>query len=363
MANETDEPRTEAQEPEEEGGPIKTFLEHLEDLRWVLIKSVAVLFVAILGCLLAGDYVVKVLTWPLSRAKIEYPKSVQQVVSVFFGTNQLATFKLSEQQKTNYNFSTNRFIAFEVEPIGVPDTNGRVLLGMRLDPKRSVSAAEHLNIQIINTSPAGAFLVAFQVAIYAGVVICAPFLLYFIAAFVFPALKMHEKKYIHRGLFFSLGLFMLGVSFCYFILMPIALSASVQYTEWLGFSAPLWRAEEYIGFVSKFMLGMGLGFQLPVVILVLVRIGVLNYRMLSSARRYVIVINFVLGAVLTTPEVVTQVLMAIPMQILYEITVWIAWYWERKERKKKELEEAAETATGGSSGGSSDYDPTNGPKD
>ena len=80
---------------------------------------------------------------------------------------------------------------------------------------------------------------------------------------------------------------------------------------------------------------MGLGFELPVVVLTLVKIGVLNYRILASARRYVIVICFVLGAVLTTPEVITQILMALPLLLLYEISVWIAWYWERQEKKRE----------------------------
>ena len=79
---------------------------------------------------------------------------------------------------------------------------------------------------------------------------------------------------------------------------------------------------------------MGIGFQMPVVLLTLVKIGVLNYRLLSKMRRYMIVINLVLGAILTTPEVVTQILMAIPLQILYEVSVWIAWYWERRDRKR-----------------------------
>jgi len=83
-----------------------------------------------------------------------------------------------------------------------------------------------------------------------------------------------------------------------------------------------------------FMLGMGLGFEMPIIILTLVKIGVLNYGILSKARRYMIVINLVLGAVLTTPEVLTQVLMAIPLQGLYEITIWIAWYWEQEDRAK-----------------------------
>jgi sec-independent protein translocase protein TatC len=137
-----------------------------------------------------------------------------------------------------------------------------------------------------------------------------------------------------------------GVSFCYFILMPLALAASQLYSQWLGFGAFQWRAEDYISFVCKFMLGMGLGFELPVIILTLVKLGVLNYRILSKGRRYMIVINLILGALLTTPEVLTQVLMAIPLQLLYEVTVWIAWYWERKANRRKPAAEVAE-ATGG----------------
>jgi sec-independent protein translocase protein TatC len=84
------------------------------------------------------------------------------------------------------------------------------------------------------------------------------------------------------------------------------------------------------------MLGMGLGFEMPVVILVLVKIGILSYSTLVKARPYMIVINLILGAALTTPEVFTQVLMAVPLQLLFEISVLVAWYWERQEKKRAE---------------------------
>ena len=127
--------------------------------------------------------------------------------------------------------------------------------------------------------------------------------------------------------------------------MPVALTASVTYAEWMGFAVQQWRSEDYIGFVSKFMLGMGVGFELPVVILILAKLGIVSHAFLAKARKYVIVINFTLGAILTTPEVITQILMALPLQILYEITVWIVWWQERKEKKRKASEEqAAETA-------------------
>jgi sec-independent protein translocase protein TatC len=184
--------------------------------------------------------------------------------------------------------------------------------------------------------PAAAFVVATKIAFYGGLIMSSPFVFYFIAHFVFPALKMREKKYVYGGLSFGAGLFLVGVAFCYFVMMPLTLALSAQYAEWFGFKANQWRAEEYISFVGKFMLGMGLGFEMPVLILTLVKLGILNYRILAGARRYVIVICFVAGAILTTPEVITQVLLALPLLALYEISVWIAWYWERRERKRNE---------------------------
>jgi sec-independent protein translocase protein TatC len=167
-----------------------------------------------------------------------------------------------------------------------------------------------------------------------GMVLAGPFLFYYLATFIFPALKMNERKHVYRGLFYGGGLFLGGVAFCYFVLMPIALAASQMYSQWLGLGAYQWKAEEYISFVCKFMLGMGLGFELPVVILTLVKIGVIDYSVLSKARRYMIVINLILGAVLTTPEVITQLTMFVPLQFLYEVSVWVAWYWEQPDRAK-----------------------------
>jgi sec-independent protein translocase protein TatC len=335
MVTETEEPRTQFEEEEQEGGPVKPFLEHLEDLRWTLIKSASTLAVAFVICLLAGNYVVEILKRPLAHGKIKYPAHVQ-VVRLMVGTNRLGEFQLPIGPQTASAFGTNRIESFQLVPIA---TETNLMLGLRREAG-SASADTQLEIPLVNFGPASAFVVATKVAFYGGMVLAAPFIFYFVGQFVFPALKLREKKYAYRGLLFGGGLFAGGVAFCYFALMPIALVASVQFSQWLGFAVNQWRAEDYISFVCKFMLGMGLGFELPVVVLTLVKIGILNYKMLSKGRRYVIVICLVLGAVLTTPEVVTQVLMAVPLYVLYEITVWIAWYWERKERKRQEAAEA-----------------------
>ena len=152
---------------------------------------------------------------------------------------------------------------------------------------------------------------------------------------------MKEKKYLTRAVLIGGVLFFCGAAFCYFLLMKIALSTSALFANWLSFGADLWRAEDYISFVCKFMLGMGIAFELPVIILLLVRIGVLDYKKLSKFRIYWMVINLVLASVLTPPDVVTQVLMAVPMQLFYECSVFIAWIWYRRDRKREAAEAAA----------------------
>jgi len=321
----------EAEHPDEaEGGPVKTFLEHLEDFRWVLIKSIVALFLGMLLCLFAANHVVEIIKWPLTRAPAGIP-GTNQIAVVSFGTNHVGNFQLTSGQQQALALGTNRFVSIQVEPL-VLGTNR--VLGWRVsDDPDAIAAAQRMKVELVNLSPAGGFVVAFQVAIYGGAVLASPFIFYFIASFVFPALKIHERKYVYRGLLIGGGLFLAGVAFCYFALMPVALAAAQMYSRWLGLGALQWRAEEYIGFVCKFLLGMGLGFELPVVVLTLVKIGVLNYRLLSGARRYMIVINLFLGAVLTTPEVLTQIVMFVPLQLLYEITVWIAWYWDQPDRR------------------------------
>ncbi len=342
MADEPEAEQLDEQPEEEEGGPVKSFLEHLEDLRWVLIKSAVAAGVAMLVCLLGGNYVIRILEWPLKRAPVPHA-SKGQTVRVLLGTNQLGVLHPTPEEPLSSLVGTNRMVQLEILP-RLEGTN-RVLSWQALDDSDR-PAEQGLPIQIINLSPAGSFIVATKVAFYGGLVLASPFIFYFVAHFVFPALKMREKKYVYRGLAFGAGLFTAGVCFCYFILMPVALTASVQYAEWLGLSATQWRAEDYVAFVCKFMLGMGIGFELPVVVLTLVKIGVLDYRLLAAGRRYVIVISAVLGAVLTTPEVITQILMALPLYALYEICVWVAWYWERQEKKREAAEAAGDVVRG-----------------
>lgn len=326
MADLTEEPRLE--DEDDGGGPVKSFLEHLEDLRWVLIKSGAAVLIAMVVCLLAVNQLVAVLKWPLERAR-KLNRPGRQQVELYVGTNRLAAFAATNSPFAALDLGSNRVARFELAPVKVGDDT--VLAIRKADRFQAMEDGKAPGLIFLD--PAAPFISSLHLAFFGGLLIASPFVIYYLGQFIVPALRWKEKKYGLRAFGIGLLLFLTGVCFCYFGIMPLALRAAEGYSNWMGVEMPEWRAETYFSFVTKFMFGMGLGFELPVVLLALVKIGILDYAKLAAMRRYMIVVNLVLGALLTTPEVLTQVLMFIPLQILYECAVWIAWYWEWKARK------------------------------
>lgn len=246
-----------------EHGPVKTFLGHLEDLRWVVMKCLIVISVAWMSCFYLGPWILLVLQQPLKWSGVENPSAFLKVFS-----------------------------------------------------------------------PADAFSISFQLALYAGLILSMPLLIYFIASFVLPAMTKRERRFIQPAFWLGSGFFLAGVAFCYWVVLAPALRISREFAGWLHIEVTFWTVQSYVSFVTKFMLGMGIAFEIPLVIMALVHFGVLNYDKLSRARRYVIVANFILGAVLTTPEVFTQLIMAIPLTIMYEACIWITWFLERRRKAK-----------------------------
>jgi len=310
----------------EDVGPKKSFWGHLADLRTALIRSAVVIVVALVVCLLISPWIVKVLEEPMRRMHMfEKPKPT---VSLLIGDTRLGPFEVTREQFPGLPPGEAPHVVFRVgaAPMGKEQV---ATLTLEPDPK----GTDPLEVRLHNFSPAESFMVAFHVALFAALAVSSPFWIFFMGGFVLPALNLRERKVIFSWLGWSAFLFVAGVLSTYFVLLPVALRASVQYSELLGFSAQDWRAQEYINFVCKFIFGMGLGFQFPLIVLFLVKIGVLTHEHLKKYRRHVAVLSLILGAVLTTPEVVTQVAMAIPLYLLYEVCIWIAWYWERKKKK------------------------------
>ncbi|HEX3720895.1 MAG TPA: twin-arginine translocase subunit TatC [Verrucomicrobiae bacterium] len=320
-------------EDEVEGGAVKSFLEHLEDLRWMLIKSSAATLLTMMVCLFGMNRLVAILNWPLGRAQQRHiaflPEITNQMVSVQLGSLTLQTVTAKSNHLGFIDLGTNQRVILRLDPVRV-GTN--TLLAVSLGSNEVSSEAT--GPKLVFMDPSGPFISSLHIAFFGGLILASPFVLYFIGEFVMPALKMIEKKYFLRAFWFGTVLFLSGLSFAYFLVMPAALKFAELYANWMGVDVPYWQAESYWSFELKFMFGMGAGFELPVVLLALVKIGLLNYAKLKAMRRYMIVINLILGALLTTPEVFTQVCMAIALQVLFEIAVWITWYWERQEAKK-----------------------------
>lgn len=314
------------------GGPVKTFLEHLEDLRWMLIKSVSAILIAMLVCLVASDKLVAFLTWPLDQAMVAMKKlHVGTQVPLAMGTNVIGHINISEMGLPWDTNILNKLKAVSLVPVQSGSNLVLALQPTLKDPEESKKAL----VTLKNYTPIDGLSVAMELALYGGLVIASPFVFYFIGQFVLPALKVKEKKLLFRAIGFGAGLFLLGVAVCYLALSAVALAATVEFSKWMGFEADEWRADAYISFMCKFMLAMGASFELPVVILTLVKIGLLNLKTLNAWRSYAVVINLVVAAVVTpSGDPFTMVLFALPMQFLYEVSVLVAWYWERRDRKR-----------------------------
>ena len=191
-------------------------------------------------------------------------------------------------------------------------------------------------------SPVEGFMSVIKICLYTGLIASFPLLLYFIGEFIIPGLNQKERKLIIPVVFASFILFATGVLFAYFVVIPRALEFFYTFNSGVEISTDL-RFKYTVSFVTMLCLVFGLCFELPVVVLTLVKLGLLDSKMMRATRSYAIVAMFVLAAVITpTPDIFTMSLLAGPMVLLYEICIWLAWFMERKEAKKEAAEKERE---------------------
>jgi sec-independent protein translocase protein TatC len=239
----------------------KPFLEHLEDLRWMIVKIAITLGIAMIVCFAFRSTLVRVMQAPLRD--------------------------LGSQAGT-------------LKALGITDS----------------------------------IVISFHLAFYAGIVISFPLLLYFLAEFVLPALTSVEKRFLLPAIGVSFALFLLGVLVCYFWLLPKTILFFFRDTQSLGW-APTWTVQQYYSFVTRFIIAFGLAFELPIVVLALVRFGLVTYKFMARTRVYAIVLIFILATIITpTPDILTLIALALPMCLLYESCIWIAWLMERRALKR-----------------------------
>jgi len=317
-------------EDEEEtgGGPVKTFLEHLEDLRWMIVKCAIAIALGVIVCLSAGKQIIAFVAWPLKQAQ-KFRTDPEPRVVITLATN--VFWQLPLKAFPFPGALTNRDTFLKLAPVAVGD---QTVLGVVMDTNPPTGATDNMRLDLKVYSPGGGFVIAMQIAIFGGLTISAPFFLFFIGQFVLPAMHVHEKRFLYRVSGFSTLLFFLGIAFCYFVMLPITFSTTTVFSNWLGFVSDEWKADDYISFTCWFLLGMGVSFQLPLVLLTLVKIGLLTSRQLNQFRMYWVVAGLVISGFVTPDgNPLTMLLMFLPLHVLYEISVVIAWFWGREERE------------------------------
>ena len=235
------------------GGKPMGFLEHLEDLRWTLMKSALVfaVFVGVISFYLKEFYAV--LIWPLENVRADFPQ-----------------------------FTTH----------------------------------------LITNSPMGIFSMLISIALVGGVALSLPFWFFFVAQFIAPALTKRELKILVPSCLAALLLFLIGAAFGYFLLVPSTVRVAYEFSAYMSVD-PMWTADKYFGLLTWLVLGVGVTFEFPLLIVLASYIGLVEIATLRRFRRHAIVVCFIISAIVTpTPDMVTQTLFAVPLCLLYELSIW-----------------------------------------
>lgn len=257
--------------PEEEE-KIMSFWDHLEELRWHIMRSiVAIMVLAVIAFLnrkIIFDYIILAPSTP--------------------------------------HFITNRVFCRLGEIIHV-----------------SSICIKNLHFQIINISMSGQFLTHMYISTVAGFIIAFPYILYEIWLFIKPALLDKEEKYSKGGVFISSFLFVLGVLFSYFLIVPLTVNflGNYQVSDTVTNQISL---KSYINTVVSVTFAVGIVFELPILVYFLTRIGVITPSFLTSNRKYMFVVLLMLAAIITPPDMFSQIMVVIPLIGLYEVSIKVS---------------------------------------
>lgn len=342
----------------------KPFLSHLEDLRRTLIKMVITLVLAMLVCFSFAPTLLKFLSQPVSEVwtgyeKTHLPSSVRaedwirakKLVEAAPGLPPKAYDALVSRESKEMKELTETVALLRAKR-SLPEKEQESFLKEAASSESIVVKVNELEktdallqagegssgVKMMSAlQPTESFNLSLKIALFAGIVISFPLLSLFALEFIFPGLKDNERKMLMKAMMIGVGLFLTGASFAYFVALPGVLDFFFSYSMNMGISND-WRIGFYLSFVIQFVLLFGLAFELPVVVMPFVKLGVLTYDMMRSTRRYAIIVIFVASSFLTPADIMSLLLMAVPMCLLYEICIFLAKR-EHKRQLKAEAEE------------------------
>lgn len=210
-------------------------------------------------------------------------------------------------------------------------------------PLREVLAA-YPESKLISTQTGGTFFVAIKVSFFAALLFSIPILLWQVWLFVAPGLYANEKKTLLPFIFGGTTMFTIGVMFAYYIVVPYGFEFLIAFGYSANYTA-LINIEDYVGFFTKIMFGFGLSFELPVFSYFLALLGLIDDRMMKDFFKYAVIIIFVVAALLTPPDILTQLLMAGPLVILYGFSILIVRMVNPASPEEEEEEDEDEEET------------------
>ena len=199
-----------------------------------------------------------------------------------------------------------------------------------------VEAVLPKNSQMVAVEIQETFFTALKVAFFAGFIVSLPVIFWQLWLFLAPGLYDHEKKLVIPFVFFATLMFLSGSAFAYYIVVPVGFEFLINFGSTVVTVLP--SIGKYVGFFTKLLIGFGIAFELPVITFFLAKIGLVDDRMLKDFFRYAIILIFVVSALLTPPDVISQLLMAAPLTLLYGVSIYIAKVFNPASKKEDEEE-------------------------
>ncbi|MBP9793352.1 MAG: twin-arginine translocase subunit TatC [Flavobacterium sp.] len=263
-----------------------SFLDHLEELRWLLVRSSIAIIILAIAVFFVADFVFD---------------------DIIFGP-------------TKVDFVTYRFFCDASHYLGFADS----------------ICIEELPFIIQNTSMEGQVNVFVWTCITAGFILGFPYILYELWRFISPALYENERKYAKVFIFSASLLFFIGVLFGYYVIVPM----SVNFVATFSVSSMVkneFNLESYISMIKTSVIAGGLFFELPIIIYLLTKLGLVTPTFLQNTRKYAVVIVLIIAAIVTPPDVVSQITVAVPMLLIYEISILISKFVVKRQEKNEQL--------------------------
>ncbi len=320
--DESDEDGSDDEEPDEEEGNM-SLLDHLGELRIRLTRSFIAIAVGMVACYGFADKMFDILMEPMIKVFQDRMADKPMLQLGFYDDLRTALSQVLAEKGFQHSEQVDIFVNALQQSL--------------------MQVAQEGHFQY--TYPAEAFFSHIKIAIVAGIFLVSPYVFAQIWGFIAPGLYSHERKWMIPMAIISAAFFSAGAGFGYFVVFPFGFEFFASFsTEGIQFTPKL---NEYLSFCLKLLFAFGFVFELPLFIFFLARMGMVSSAGLRAKRKYAILVGFIMAAILTPPDPFTQCLMAGPLIILYELGIWVAYFFGKKEKrhlKKQEEEEAARQA-------------------